>query len=83
MLRLSSPDRISSTILSASGADQLFGLLLSCESAAFVGLKPRQYSTSGKAQLPGIIKRGNSFLRKLLIYGAQAAIICMKRERTG
>ena len=51
------------------------------EFAAFVGLVPRQYSTGGKAHLLGISKRGNSYLRKLLIHGARAAVVRMKRER--
>ena len=51
------------------------------EFAAFVGLVPRQYSTGGKARLIGISKRGNSYLRKLLIHGARAAVVRMKRER--
>jgi transposase len=51
------------------------------EFAAFVGLVPRQYSTGGKARLMGISKRGNSYLRKLLIHGARAAVVRMKRER--
>jgi transposase len=51
------------------------------EFAAFVGLVPRQYSTGGKTRLIGISKRGNSYLRKLLIHGARAAVVRMKRER--
>lgn len=51
------------------------------EFAAFVGLVPRQHSTGGKARLLGISKRGNSYLRKLLIHGARAAVVRMKRER--
>ena len=46
-----------------------------------MGLVPRQYSTGGKARLMGISKRGNSYLRKLLIHGARAAVVRMKRER--
>ena len=33
-------------------------------------LVPRQYSTGGKAKLLGISKRGNVYLRKILIHGA-------------
>jgi len=51
------------------------------EFAAFVGLVPRQHSTGGKARLLGISKRGNPYLRKLLIHGARAAVVRMKRER--
>jgi transposase len=51
------------------------------EFAAWLGLVPRQYSTGGKAKLFGISKRGNSYLRKILIQGARAAVLRMKRER--
>src|ERR1035438_2096478 len=40
--------------------------------AAWMGLVPKQYSTGGKAKLYGISKRGNNYLRKILIHGARA-----------
>jgi transposase len=49
--------------------------------AAWLGLVPRQYSTGGKAKLLGISKRGNIYLRKVLIHGARAAAIRIKRDR--
>jgi transposase len=42
--------------------------------AAWLGLVPRQYSTGGKAALGRISKRGDAYLRKLLIHGARAAV---------
>jgi transposase len=33
------------------------------DSAAWLGVVPRQYSTGGKTRLPGISKRGNVYLR--------------------
>jgi transposase len=42
--------------------------------AASIGLTPRQHSTGGKDRLLGITKRGNSYLRKLLVHGARAVI---------
>src|SRR5215510_12770233 len=42
--------------------------------AAWLGLIPRQETTGGKPRLKGITKRGNVYLRKLLIHGARAAI---------
>jgi hypothetical protein len=33
---------------------------------------PRQYSTGGKQKLYGISKRGNIYLRRMLIHGARA-----------
>jgi transposase len=38
--------------------------------AAWLGLVPRQHSTGGVDKLGGISKRGNSYLRRLLIHGA-------------
>jgi transposase len=35
---------------------------------------PRQFTTGGKAKLLGISKRGNKYLRKMLIHGARAAL---------
>src|ERR1700753_1541676 len=40
--------------------------------AAWLGVVPRQYSTGGKARLLGISKRGDLYLRKILIHGARA-----------
>ena len=42
--------------------------------AAWLGLVPRQVTTGGKPRLVGISKRGNKYLRKLLIHGARAAL---------
>lgn len=44
------------------------------EFSAWLGLVPRQHSTGGKERLLGISKRGNSYLRVLLIHGARAAL---------
>jgi transposase len=51
------------------------------EFAAWMGLVPKQYSTGGKAKLYGISKRGNNYLRKILIHGARAVVLRSKRER--
>jgi transposase len=42
--------------------------------AAWLGLVPRQITTGGKLHLVGITKRGNKYLRKLLIHGARSAL---------
>jgi transposase len=42
--------------------------------AAWLGLVPRQFTTGGKPKLLGISKRGNKYLRKLLVHGARAAM---------
>lgn len=44
------------------------------ELAAYLGLVPRQHSTGGKQTLLGISKRGDRYLRTLLIHGARAAL---------
>lgn len=42
--------------------------------AAWLGLTPRQHSSGGKERLLGISKRGDSYLRTLLIHGARAVL---------
>lgn len=44
------------------------------EFAASIGLTPRQHSTGGRERLLGISKRGDPYLRKLLVHGARAVI---------
>ena len=50
--------------------------------AAWLGLVPRQHSTGGKANLLGISKRGDCYLRTLLIHGARAVILATERKLT-
>jgi transposase len=42
--------------------------------AAWLGLVPRQYSTGGKTRLGHITKRGDPYLRSLLVMGARAVL---------
>lgn len=42
--------------------------------AAWLGLTPRSYSSGGKEKLVGISKRGDSYIRRLLVIGATAVI---------
>lgn len=51
--------------------------------AAWIGLVPRQHSTGGKPRLLGISKRGDVYLRKLLVHGARATLrwIGLKTDR--
>ena len=42
--------------------------------AAWMGLVPRQHSSGGKQNLLGISKRGDTYLRTLLIHGARSVI---------
>ena len=48
--------------------------------AAWLGLVPRQHSSGGKRTLLGISKRGDSYLRTLLIHGARAVIRVAERR---
>jgi len=50
------------------------------EFAAFLGLVPRQNSSGGKDRLGRISKKGDGYLRKLLVIGATSVI---RRSRTG
>lgn len=44
------------------------------EFAAFIGIVPRQNSSGGKERLGRISKKGNSYLRKLLVLGATSQL---------
>lgn len=48
--------------------------------SAWLGLVPRQYSSGGKQNLQGISKRGDSYLRSLLIHGARAVVSSTKMK---
>ena len=51
---------------------------------AWIGLVPRQHSTGGRDRLLGISKRGDVYLRNLLIHGARAVLRTLehKEDRT-
>jgi transposase len=48
--------------------------------SAWLGLVPRQHSSGGKPKLLGISKRGDVYLRTLLIHGARSAILAAQRK---
>ena len=48
--------------------------------AAWLGLVPKQHSSGGKTNLQGISKRGDTYLRTLLIHGARAVIRQAERK---
>jgi transposase len=48
--------------------------------AAWLGLVPRQSSSGGKTNLLGISKRGDTYLRTLLIHGARSVLFSLKRD---
>ena len=64
----------------AIGNDQTFAR--GRDLAAWLGLVPRQVTTGGKPRLVGITKRGNKYLRKLLIHGARAALPSLATSAT-
>lgn len=73
---------LTATALSASigeGQDFSNGRQL----AAYLGLVPRQASSGGKDRLLGISKRGDGYLRGLLIHGARAVIHHIRRRLKG
>lgn len=48
--------------------------------AAWLGLVPRQYTTGGKIRLGRITKRGDVYLRTLLIHGTRAVLATVKNK---
>jgi transposase len=50
------------------------------EFAAFLGLVPRQSGTGGRVKLLGISKRGDPYLRTLLIHGARSGHMQQSRR---
>ncbi len=52
------------------------------ELAAWLGLVPRQHSSGGKVLLQGISKRGDGYLRMLMIHGARSVIRVAERKST-
>lgn len=49
--------------------------------AAWLGLVPKQESTGGKTVLLGISKRGDTYLRTLLIHGARSVLFAAQRRK--
>ena len=51
--------------------------------SAWVGIVPGEYTTGGKQKLLGISKRGNSYLRRLLVQGARAVLQQSAKQSSG
>jgi transposase len=49
--------------------------------AAWLGLVPRQNSSGGKNVLLGISKRGDTYLRTLLVHGARSVLFAAQRKK--
>ena len=73
LLKLRGVGPITATALVASlGDGHLFKR--GRDASAWVGLVPGQHSSGGKDKLLGISKRGDAYLRTLLVHGARSAI---------
>lgn len=48
--------------------------------AAWLGLVPTEHSTGGRQKLLGISKRGNGYVRRLIIHGAWSCRLHLNRE---
>ncbi len=69
---------IATALLAAVGTAEPFSQ--GRQLAAALGLTPRQHSSGGKARLLGISKRGDAYLRSLLIHGARAVVTQAKHK---
>src|SRR5260370_38741882 len=69
---------MSSGLLTATAAVATMGEARTFRSgrqfAAYLGLVPRQTGTGGRVQLHGISKRGDRYVRTLLIHGARSVL---------
>jgi transposase len=61
-----------SALVASIGDAQCFGSAR--QLAAWLGLVPRQHSSGGKPVLLGITKRGDTYLRTLMVHGARAVV---------
>jgi len=52
------------------------------ELAAWLGLVPRQHSSGGKPLLLGISKRGDAYLRTLMVHGARSVVRVAANKQT-
>jgi transposase len=50
------------------------------DASAALGIVPRQHSTGGKVVLLGITKRGDSYMRSLVIHGARSVVTHAKKK---
>ncbi len=70
---------VATAVVAAIGSGRAFAK--GRDFAAWLGLVPRQHSTGGKPRLLGISKRGNRYLRRLFILGAQSVCRSPRRDR--
>lgn len=72
---------LTATLLAALLGQRGEGFANGRQLAAFLGLVPRQSSSGGKERLLSISKRGDGYLRSLLIHGARAVIRHVRRRQ--
>lgn len=65
---------ITATAIAATVAENIHAFQGGRHLAAFLGLVPKQSSSGGKERMLGISKRGDGYLRQLLIHGARAVL---------
>lgn len=70
---------VATAILASAGDGRQFRSAR--DMAAWLGLVPRQHSTGGKTNLLGISRRGNHYLRRLLIHGARSCVMHLDRSQ--
>lgn len=73
---------LTATAISASAGD-LHRFASGRHFAAWLGLTPREHSSGRKRQLGSITKRGDPYLRTLLIHGARSVLVAalLRRKR--
>ena len=49
------------------------------QASAWLGLVPRQYTTGGNIKLGRITKRGDSYVRQLLVHGGRSVLVAKER----
>jgi transposase len=64
---------VATALIAAAGNGEQFDK--GRQMAASIGLTPRQHSTGGNNRLLGISKRGDSYLRTIMIHGARSALL--------
>lgn len=69
----------STALLAAAGSGPQFAKAR--DLAAWLGLVPREHSTGGKTKLFGISKRGNKYLRRMIVHGARSCVTHLDRSR--
>lgn len=92
ILKLANDDPVARRLLEIRGVGPLCATALSNalgDGSAFnkgrdfavaLGLTPRQYSTGGREKLLGISKRGDTYLRSLLVHGARSVVNFAKNK---